>query len=154
MRYEDPASPPAAPEAWVTSAVPESDARPARGSVRIAPRMLAPELRALAAAWRRPGGTGAPGTGHPCAGRATGTGGDGRGIGEERGKRRCVPRRADERRPEDLERDFAVPRHAASSTSRTMTKINKSAISHPRCSYAAILQARRHVLRGEPDTKY
>ena len=101
-----------------------------------------------------PVGTGAPGTGHPCAGRATETGGDGRGIGEERGERRCVPRREDERRPEDLERDFTLPRHTASSTSRTMTKINKSAISPPPMLVPSNPAGAPPCASEKPDTKY
>jgi hypothetical protein len=76
-------------------------------------------------------GTGAPAAGQPGAGRPTGTGGDDRGTGEERGGPRCVPGREAERRPKDPERDFAVPRHATSSTSSTVTRTNTSAIPTP-----------------------
>jgi hypothetical protein len=95
---------------------------------------------------------GSPGTAHSCSTRSTGTGGDDRGIGEECAERRCVPRRGAERRPEAPDRGFAMPRHAASSsTSTTMTRTDRSAISHPPGSCAAtpaILRTRRRVLRG------
>lgn len=101
-------------------------------------------------------GTGVPGTGQPCADWLAGTGADGRGVGDRCGERRCVPGREAERRPGDLERDFAAPRQAASSTSRMMTRTSTSAIPTPmimRCNSSNPADAPPRA-SGKPDTKH
>jgi hypothetical protein len=52
MAGEDPASPTVAPGQQLTSAAPESGPLPADASARVALRMQAAELRAVAAVWR------------------------------------------------------------------------------------------------------